>query len=63
MSLHFHVGVDRETHVALELYLYVSFHLLVAKLSEGMPLSNNSYMLIVVQEWNKHIQDKIKATF
>lgn len=63
MSLHFHLGVAGETRVALELYLYVSFDLLVAKLSEGMPLSNNSYMLIVVQEWNKHIQDKIKATF
>ena len=36
MSLHFHVGVDRETRVALELYLYMGFDLLVAKLSEGM---------------------------
>lgn len=63
MSLRFHVGVDRETHVALELYLYMGFDLLVAKLFEGMMLPNSSYMLIIVQEWNKHIQDKIEFIF
>ena len=50
MSLRFHVGVDRETHVALELYLYMGFDLLVAKLFEGMMLPNSSYLLIIVQE-------------